>query len=125
MAATGIPSEKTRTITEWSCCSPLVSADDVVIQHRLYIPALLFRHLREMLASVQSLFLPSYRQKNDRCRKFQFAQHAGALQAHRGSTGVIVRPGSIAVHVERVAVPGIIMSGHQYDRVSPSPDPCP
>ena len=35
----------------------LVAADNVIIQHRLEIPALILRHLREVVAAVQALAL--------------------------------------------------------------------
>ena len=65
VAAAGTPSENTRT-TEWILLRALVAADDVVVQHRLEIPALALCHLREMLAAVQTLLLAGDRQKNNR-----------------------------------------------------------
>ena len=57
-------------------------------------PALIFRHLREMLAAVQALFLSRDRKKNNRRRKLQLAQHSRAFQADGRSAAIVIRPGA-------------------------------
>ena len=78
----------------------LVAAHDVIIEHGFHIPALLLRHLREVPAAVQPLLLSRDGKKDNRARKFQFAQHARAFQADGRSAAIVIRPGRIAIHVE-------------------------
>src|SRR5262249_39928111 len=42
-----------------------IAADDIVIQHSLQLPALLFGHLGEVRAAVESLFFSGNGEKND------------------------------------------------------------
>src|SRR5437660_6940969 len=86
----------------------LVSANDVVIEHGLQVPLLLLCHLREMAAAVEPLLLPRDRKKDYRRRELHLAQYASALQAHRGSAGIIVRSRSVAPYIQRVAVSRIV-----------------
>src|ERR1700691_1053139 len=92
-----------------------VSADNVIVEHGLQVPALFFRHLREMLASVQPLLFARDREKNNRRRKFQLAQNPRAFQAHGRSAAVVVRPRSIGLHVESVAGSRIVVPRHQHN----------
>ena len=92
-----------------------IAADDVIVQSGFDVPTLVFRHLGEMSAAVQSLLFAGYGQKNNRRGKFQLAQNAGALQAHGGAAAVIVGAGSDAARVKSVAVARIVVAGDQHD----------
>src|SRR3954465_3049308 len=83
----------------------LVPAHNIVIENGLDIPSLILGHFREVVAAVQSLFFSRHRQENNRSRELQLAQHTRALETHRGSACVIVRSRSIAIYIERIAVP--------------------
>ncbi len=92
-----------------------VPAHDIVVQRGLNIPPQRFRHLREVMAAHQTLFLPGDGQENNGSGKFHLAQHAGAFQAHGGAAGIVVGAGSYALGVQRIGIPRIVMSGHQHD----------
>ena len=72
-------------------------------------------HLGEMVAAVQSLLLACHRQKNNRRRKFQLAQNPRAFEANGRPAAVVVRPRSIPLPVEHVAVARIVVPGHEHD----------
>ena len=93
----------------------LVAADDVIVQHGLDIPALLFGHFGKVMAAVQALLFARHGQKNNRLRKLQRAQDPRAFQADGRSAGVVVRAGSVALRVKDVAVTRIVVSGDQHD----------
>ena len=92
-----------------------IAAHDVIVQHGFDIPTLLFRHLREMRAAIQSLLFAGHGQKNNGRGKLQLAENAGALEADGGAAGVVIGSGRDAAYVEGVAVARIVMPGHQHD----------
>ena len=57
-----------------------VAADDVIVKRRAEIPILALRQLRDVLAAEQTLLFTGDSQKDDGCRKFVLAEHAGAFQ---------------------------------------------
>ena len=77
----------------------LVSADNVIVQYGFDIPGLLFCHLREVLAAVQSLLFTRHCQKDNRGWKLQLAQDPCAFQADGGSAAIVVRPRSVGLRV--------------------------
>ena len=93
----------------------LVAAHNVVVEDGCQIPSLIFRHLREMFAAVQPLLFPSHGKKNNCRRELHLAEDARALQADCGSAAIVVRAGSVANYIARVAIAGVIVSGHQHD----------
>ena len=92
-----------------------IAADDVVVQNGFDIPALLFRHLGEMRAAVQSLLFAGHSQENNGRGKLHLAEDAGAFQADGGAAGVVVGAGSDAACVEGIAVARIVVAGDQHD----------
>ena len=95
----------------------LVASHNIVIQHGLNLPALLPRHLREVLAAIESLLFARDGKKNHGCGKFKFAEYARALQGNGRAAAVVIGAGSRFCGIQIVAVAGVIVAGHQHNAV--------
>src|SRR4029077_3598411 len=92
-----------------------VAAYDVIVEHALKLPALLFGHLGEVGAAVESLFFAGDGEKNDGCRELVFAEHTRALKGDGGAAAVIIGAGRRIGGVLVAGVARIVVSGHQVD----------
>src|ERR1700733_10816230 len=95
-----------------------VSSNNGVVESGFNIPALIFRHLREMLAAIQSVFFAGNGQENDRPREFHLAENTSAFQADGGAAAIVIRAGSVIRDVRDVGIAGIVVSRYQHDALA-------
>ena len=90
-----------------------IAADNVVVQRRLDLPALLFRHFGKVGAAIKALLFAGDGEENNGRGKSHFAEDARAFQRYRGAAGVVVGAGGGIGSVEVVAVARIVVAGDQ------------
>ena len=79
-----------------------VAAYNVIVQHTFQLPAFAAGKLGQMARAIQPLLLTGNGHEDQRGRKVQFAQSAGALKGDGYAGSVVVGAGRVAFGIQDV-----------------------